>query len=44
MSSSIVGATSLEQLNNNINSIELNLNKEILEQIELVRKEFPVPF
>ena len=44
MSSSIIGATTLDQLKNNIGAIDLKLSKEVLADIEKVRREYPVPF
>ncbi|QIV94566.1 aldo/keto reductase [Allofrancisella frigidaquae] len=44
MSCSIIGATSMEQLKNNIDAINLNLSTEVLVDIEKVRRKYPVPF
>ena len=44
VSSSIIGATTLDQLKNNIGAIDLKLSKEVLADIEKVRREYPVPF
>ncbi|HXU94384.1 MAG TPA: NADP(H)-dependent aldo-keto reductase [Gallionella sp.] len=42
-SSVILGATSLEQLKENLDSAEVTLSKEVLEQIETVHKLYPNP-
>ncbi len=39
----ILGATTLEQLTENLKSVELNITSEILEKIEAVHKTFPNP-
>jgi len=44
MSSSIIGATNIDQLKNNIAAINLKLSEEILADIESVRRKYPVPF
>ncbi|MDA7742448.1 aldo/keto reductase [Francisellaceae bacterium] len=44
MTSSIIGATSMAQLKNNIAAIDLNLSDEVLQEIEAVRRQYPVPF
>jgi aryl-alcohol dehydrogenase-like predicted oxidoreductase len=43
LTSNIIGATSMEQLKENINSIELTLSSEILKEIEAVHDTFPNP-
>ncbi|MUP44800.1 NADP(H)-dependent aldo-keto reductase [Gramella sp. BOM4] len=43
VTSNIIGATSLEQLKENIDSINVDLTKEILEGIEAIHREFPNP-
>ncbi|MGO4912511.1 NADP(H)-dependent aldo-keto reductase [Leeuwenhoekiella sp. W20_SRS_FM14] len=43
MTANIIGATSLEQLKENIGSINVSLSEEILEEIETVHKEIPNP-
>lgn len=43
LTSNIIGATSMEQLKENINSIELKLSPEILKEIEAVHDTFPNP-
>jgi len=44
VTSTIIGATSLDQLKTNINSISINLGKEVLKDIHKVRQDFPIPF
>ena len=44
MSSSIIGATNMDQLKNNIAAIDLQLSNEVLTDIEKVRRKYPVPF
>ncbi len=43
VTSSIIGATSLEQLKENLDSAHLQLNEEVLRDIELVHKDNPNP-
>ena len=43
LTSNIIGATSINQLNENIDSIDLNLDKSILEAIEQIHNENPYP-
>ena len=43
MTSNIIGATNLEQLKENIDSITISLSNEILEQIDEVHNEIPNP-
>lgn len=43
LTSNIIGATSVEQLQENIDSIELTLSKEILKEIEAVHAKIPNP-
>ncbi len=42
--SSIIGATSLEQLKSNIEAATLNLAPEVLEGIERIRRQYPLPY
>lgn len=44
MSSSIIGATTMDQLKTNIDAINLKLSNEVLADIEKVRRKYPVPF
>lgn len=43
LTSNIIGATTLEQLKENIGSIHINLNKDIMDAIEKVHNEIPNP-
>ncbi len=44
MTASIMGATDMKQLKNNINATDVTLTDEILADIEKVRRQYPVPF
>ena len=41
--SNIIGATSMTQLKENIASVDLELSKEVLKDLELVQEQFPNP-
>ena len=43
VTSTIIGATTVEQLRENIGSIDINLNKEIMQEIDAIYQEFPDP-
>ena len=43
LTANIIGATSLEQLKSNIDSIDLQLPEEVLEGIETIHSRFPYP-
>ena len=43
LTSNIIGATSMEQLKENIESIDVNLSDEVLEGIEEIHKTIPNP-
>lgn len=43
LTSNIIGATNLEQLKENINTINITLSEDILEQINAVHAEIPNP-
>ena len=43
VTSNIIGATSLSQLKENISSIDIDLNDEIIEKINLINSENPNP-
>lgn len=43
VAANIIGATSLEQLKENIESVDVKLTDEVIEQIEAVHKVFPNP-
>lgn len=44
VTSTIIGATSLQQLKEDIGAYQLELNEQVLEDIDLVIKRYPVPF
>ena len=44
VSSTIIGATSIDQLKENIDAYSLNLNEELLAEIDQVIHQYPVPF
>ena len=44
VTSNIIGATTMEQLKSNIDSIELKLTQDILDDIEAVRRDYPIPY
>ncbi|MCB1159606.1 MAG: aldo/keto reductase, partial [Leptospiraceae bacterium] len=41
--SNIIGATTMEQLKENIDSIQISLNKDVLEEIDKIHLEIPNP-
>ena len=43
LTSVIIGATTLEQLKTNIDSVNVNLNKEIIKKIGDIQKRYPNP-
>ena len=43
VTSTIIGATSLEQLEENLGSLEVNLDKEIVSEIDAVHAKYPNP-
>ena len=43
VTSNIIGATSMDQLKENINSINLKLSKEIIAEINSVNEKIPNP-
>ena len=43
VASNIIGATTLEQLESNLGSIELKLSEEVLEGIEAIHQKHPNP-
>ena len=43
VTSVIIGATTLEQLKTNIDSVDINLNKEIIKKIGEIQKKYPNP-
>lgn len=44
VTSTIIGATSLEQLTTNIDAINVKLTDEVLDEIETVNRQYPIPF
>ena len=44
VSSTLIGATNMEQLKNNIESINLELPTEVYGKIKQIRRDFPMPF
>lgn len=44
VTSTIIGATSLEQLKSNIDSEKVQLSPEVLADIEAVRRDYPMPY
>ncbi len=44
VTSPIIGATSLEQLTTNIGAINCELSKDVLQEIEKIYQQYPVPF
>ena len=44
VSSTLIGATTMEQLRSNIDSISVTLSNEVLKEIEQIRRTQPVPF
>jgi len=44
VTSNIIGATSTEQLKVNLDSIHITLSPEVLADIDLVRRDYPIPF
>jgi aryl-alcohol dehydrogenase-like predicted oxidoreductase len=43
LTSNIIGATNLEQLKENIDSIHIDLSKELLKKINTIHAEIPNP-
>ena len=43
VTSNIIGATSVEQLKENIDSININLSKEIMDEIQMIHSYDPNP-
>ena len=42
--STLIGATNMQQLKDNINSIELALPIEVIKEIEKIRRDHPMPY
>ena len=43
VTSNIIGATSMEQLRENIESVNIDLNQEVIDKINLIHNENPNP-
>ena len=43
LTSNIIGATSMGQLQENITSVDLKLSDDVLERVEAIHKRFPIP-
>lgn len=43
VAANIIGATTLEQLIENIESIEITLSESVLQQIETIHRQYPIP-
>lgn len=44
VTSTIIGATSMEQLKSNINAFDLTLSPEVLKEIDAVYRQYPLPY
>lgn len=44
VSSTLIGATNMQQLKTNIGSIELCLSTEVKKEIEQIRRDYPIPY
>lgn len=44
LTSTLIGATTMAQLKSNIDSINIELSDEVIQQIEHIRREYPMPF
>jgi len=44
VSSTLIGATNMQQLKTNIDSINLNLSHELIDEIEKIRRDHPMPY
>ena len=44
VTSTLIGATNMQQLKSNIASIKLKLPVDVREKIEAIRREYPMPF
>ena len=43
MTSVIIGATTMEQLKTNVESVKVNLDSEVIKEINNVQKKYPNP-
>jgi aryl-alcohol dehydrogenase-like predicted oxidoreductase len=44
VSSTLIGATTMEQLRSNIDAINVNLSDEVLNEIAVIRRKYPMVF
>ncbi|MEQ8350598.1 MAG: aldo/keto reductase [Leptospiraceae bacterium] len=44
MTSVIIGATTMEQLNSNLEAFQMELSTELRKEIEQIRRDFPIPY
>lgn len=44
VTANIIGATTMEQLKTNINSVNLELSQDVLDDIAAVRRDYPIPY
>lgn len=44
VNSTLIGATDMKQLEDNINSIEVELSEEVINKIEKIRRDYPMPY
>ena len=44
VTSTLIGATTMEQLKTNIDAINIQINDEVMAELELLRQEHPMPF
>jgi aryl-alcohol dehydrogenase-like predicted oxidoreductase len=44
VTSTLIGATNMEQLKTNIAAIDLTLDADVIADIEAVRRDYPVPY
>ena len=44
VTANIIGATTMQQLKTNIDSVNLDLSKDVLDDIATVRRDYPIPY
>jgi len=44
VTSNIIGATTMDQLKSNISSVDIVLTQDVIDEIEVVRKKYPIPY
>ncbi len=44
MTSVIIGATTMDQLNSDLEAFEMSLSSDLLKEIEIIRRDFPIPY